>query len=87
VEILLYVWVMFCSFINVNLGVWFVNVSPLSEFRVCHRVWCGSVLIKTAPIDLKSEYRIPIACNGKITTQYPINQRIVVGELVASYFY
>ena len=45
------------------------------------------LLMKAAPIGLESESRILIACNGKITTQYPVNQWIVVGELVASYFY
>ena len=40
--------------------------------------------IKAVPIDLKLEYRILITCNEKITTQYPVNQQIVVGELVAS---
>ena len=50
-------------------------------------VWCGCAFNEAAPICLESEYRILIACNGKITTQYLVNQQIVVGELVASYFY
>ena len=40
-----------------------------------------------AAIELELKYGILIACNGKITTQYPVNQQIVMGELVASYFY
>ena len=62
-------------------------VSPLSEFGICHVFGVAVLFTKVAPIDLESEYGILIACNGKITTQYPVNQRIVVGELVASYFY
>jgi hypothetical protein len=62
-------------------------VSPLSESGVCHVFGVAVFLTKVAPIGLESEYRILIACNGKITTQYPVNQQIVVCELVASYFY
>ena len=62
-------------------------VSPLSESGFCHEFGVAVLLTKAAPIGLVSEYGILIACNGKITTQYPVNQRIVVGELVASYFY
>ena len=61
--------------------------SLVSESGICHVFGVAVLLIKAAPICLESEYGILIACNGKITTQYPVNQRIVVGELVASYFY
>ena len=60
--------------------------SPLSESGVCHVFGVAVLFNKTAPIELKSEYGILIACNGKITTQYLVNQWIVVGELVVSYF-
>ena len=62
-------------------------VSPLSESGVCHVFGVAVLFNKAAPIELKLEYGILIACNGKITIQYPVNQRVVVGELVASYFY
>ena len=62
-------------------------VSPLSKSSICHVFGVAVLSTKAAPIDLELEYRILIACNGKITTQYPVNQQIVVGELVASYFY
>ena len=60
-------------------------VSPLLESDfVIEVVVCA--LTKAVPIGLALEYGILIVCNGKIT-QYPVNQWIVVGELVASYFY
>ena len=62
-------------------------VSLLLESGICHVFGVAVLFTKAVPIDLESEYRILIACNGKITTQYPVNQWIVVGELVASYFY
>ena len=62
-------------------------VSLLSESGICHVFGVAVLFNKAAPIGLKLEYGIYIACNGKITTQYPVNQQIVVGELVTSYFY
>ena len=75
-----------CSLINKMLILecsWFLHCQSL----VFVMFGVAVLLIKAAPIDLESEYGILIACNGKITTQYLVNQRIVVGELVASYFY
>ena len=62
-------------------------VSLLLESEFVMGVGVAVLLTKAVPIGLKSEYGILIACNGKITTQYLVNQQIVVGELVASYFY
>ena len=70
---------------QVNLGVWVAII--FSIVRVVMGVGIAVLLTKVAPIGLELEYGILIAWNGKITTQYPVNQRIVVGELVASYFY
>ena len=62
-------------------------VSLLPESGVCHVFGVAVLSTKAVPIGLELEYGILITCNGKITTQYPVNQWIVVGELVASYFY
>jgi hypothetical protein len=62
-------------------------VSQFLESGICHVFGVAVLFNKAAPIGLELEYGILIGCNGKITTQYPVNQWIVVGELVASYFY
>jgi hypothetical protein len=62
-------------------------VSLLLESEFVMGVGVAVLLTKAAPIGPESEYGILIACNRKITTQYLVNQWIVVGELVASYFY
>ena len=48
------------------------TVSLLSEFVM--GVGVAVLLTKAVLIGLESEYGILIACNGKITTQYLVNQ-------------
>ena len=62
-------------------------VSPLSESSVCHVFGVAVLLTKRRPYVSSQSTGFSLLVMEKITTQYLVNQRIVVGELVASYFY